>query len=202
MRIRVGSSVLLTLLVVARGSAQGTGARVVPLPDTLGANVNVADSLTATSQPGDYDFLLGTWVFTFQGRNPQDGSFTTPFTGHWVVSKKETGGQGTLIEDHWRPDNAGATWDAGTWTYRAFNPQKKRWEMEGINTSNGAWQPGAMWSDGNDRVLIEWYGTMLVRFRYFAIEKDKFLWRADASIDHGKSWIRDYWTMEAHRVAR
>ena len=59
-----------------------------------------------------------------------------------------------------------------------------------------------MWSAGPDRLLTEWYGTMLVRFRYFAIEKDTFLWRADATFDRGKTWIRDYWTMEARRISR
>jgi len=59
-----------------------------------------------------------------------------------------------------------------------------------------------MWSAGTDRLLIEWYGPMLVRFRYFAIEPDKFLWRADATFDRGITWVRDYWTMEVHRVSR
>ena len=118
------------------------------------------------------------------------------------AAKKETGGQGVLIEDHFRPDDASSTWEAGTWTYRAYNPQRKLWEMEGINTNLGAWQPGLMWSDGADRVLTEWYGPMLVRFRYFAIEPDQFLWRADATFDRGLTWIRDYWTMEVHRISR
>ena len=195
----------LALLILAgsAASAQNTPSvpRAIPMPDTMGANFPVTDSLSGKSGPTDYDFLVGTWTFTFQGRS-NDGKFTPPFTGHWVASSKETGGQGVLIEDHWRPDDPGSTWAAGTWTYRAWNPTRKLWEMEGISTSRGAWQAGTMWSDGNDRVLIEWYGTMLVRFRYFAIAKDRFLWRADATFDRGKTWIRDYWTMEAHRIAR
>jgi hypothetical protein len=176
-------------------------ARAIALPDTMGANFSVADTLTGTSAPTDYDFLIGTWRFTFQNRNRQ-GVFTPPFTGHWVFSKKQTGGAGVLIEDHWRPDDPSSTWDAGTWTYRAYNPQRKLWEMQGINTNVGAFQPGLMWSMGNDRVLIEWYGEMLVRFRYFAIQPDKFLWRADATFDRGKTWINDYWTMEVQRISR
>jgi hypothetical protein len=35
-----------------------------------------------------------------------------------------------LLEDHWRPDDATSTWDAGTWTYRAYNPERKIWEMQ------------------------------------------------------------------------
>ena len=191
----------LVSVLTLTAPALAAQARAIPLPDTLGASFDVADSATATSAAGDYDFLLGTWQFRFQGRN-QNGSFAQPFTGHWVVTKKETGGKGTLIEDHWRPDDPGSTWEAGTWTWRAFNPRRKIWEMEGINIANGAWQPGTMWSAGADRVLIEWYGRMLVRFRYFAIQPNHFLWRADATFDRGKTWISDFWTMEATRVAR
>lgn len=175
--------------------------RAIPLPDTLGANFSVTDTASATSGPDDYDFLLGTWQFTFQPRRP-DGRFLTPFSGHWVVTGKETGGAGVLIEDHWRPDDPESTWDAGTWTYRAYNPARKIWEMRGINTRVGTWQPGLMWSDGADRLLTEWYGSMLVRFRYFAITGDHFLWRADATFDRGKTWVRDYWTMDVTRLSR
>lgn len=175
--------------------------RAIALPDTLGANFAVADTLTGTSDPADYDFLVGTWRFTFQARR-RDGAFTAPFTGHWVFTKKETGGQGVLLEDHWRPDDATSTWDAGTWTYRAYNPERRIWEMQGINTNVGAWQPGLMWTEGDSRLLTEWYGPMLVRFRYFDIRPDGFLWRADATFDRGRTWIRDYWTMEVHRISR
>ena len=192
-------SALLALAAPAQDAAPVP--RAIALPDTMGANFPVTDTLTGQSGSADYDFLIGAWSFTFQSRS-EDGSFTPAFTGHWVFTKKQTGGQGTLIEDHWRPDEPSSTWDAGTWTYRAYNPDRKLWEMQGINTNRGAWQPGLMWSSGADRLLIEWYGSMLVRFRYFAIEPDRFLWRADATFDHGKSWIRDFWTMEAHRISR
>ena len=105
-----------------------------------------------------------------------------------------------LVEIKSRPGRVEG--DAGTWTYRVYNPARKIWEMQGVNTNSGAWQPGLMWSAGGDRLLIEWYGPMLVRFRYFAIEPDKFLWRADATFDRGMTWVRDYWTMEVHRVSR
>jgi hypothetical protein len=196
-------AVILVIAFAAptRAQEQGPAARAIPLPDTMGANFPVSDTLTGRSGPEDYDFLIGTWRFTFQARE-RDGSFTPPFTGHWVFTKKQTGGQGVLIEDHWRPDDPSSTWDAGTWTYRAYNPERAIWEMQGINTSVGAFQPGLMWTAGDSRLLTEWYGPMLVRFRYFAIQPDRFLWRADATFDRGESWIRDYWTMEVHRVSR
>lgn len=198
-------AVLISLFAATLAAAQSQQPvpRAIQLPDTLGANFAVADSLTGKSGPTDYDFMIGTWSFTFQARR-RDGAFTPAFTGHWVFTKKETGGEGVLIEDHWRPDNPKSTWDAGTWTYRAYNPSRRIWEMRGINTNAGTWLPGLMWSAGNDRPLIEWYdaGSMLVRFRYFAIEPERFLWRADATFDRGKTWILDYWTMEARRISR
>ena len=175
--------------------------RAIALPDTMGANFAVSDTLAGTSGPGDYDFLVGVWRFTFQARR-RDGSFTPAVTGHWVFTKKQTDGQGVLLEDHWRPDDAASTWDAGTWTYRAYNPERQIWEMQGINTNRGAWQPGLMWTAGDSRLLTEWYGPMLARFRYFAIEPDRFLWRADVTFDRGTTWIRDYWTMDVHRISR
>jgi hypothetical protein len=193
------------LVVLPANSAiaqnQGPVQRAITLPDTLGANFPVTDTLNGKSEATDYDFLIGTWQFTFQSRN-RDGSFTQPFTGHWVFAKKQTDGRGVLLEDHWRPDDPSVTWDAGTWTYRAYNPQRKLWEMQGVSTNRGSWQPGLMWRQGDDRLLTEWYGEMLVRFRYFAIKPNEFLWRADATFDRGKTWIRDYWTMEARRVSR
>ena len=200
---RLSLAALLSIVTAASAAAQDESpvARAIALPDTLGASFAVSDTLTGRSGSTDYDFLIGTWRFTFQARN-QDGSFAAPFTGLWVFTKKETGGRGVLIEDHWRPDDPSSTWDAGTWTYRAYNPERRIWEMQGINTTVGAFQPGLMWSEGDDRLLTEWYGPMLARFRYFAIEPDRFLWRADATFDRGETWIRDYWTMEAYRVSR
>lgn len=203
MSSRLGFAALVSIAITApvSGQSQGSPPRAIVMPDTMGANFAVTDTLTGSSGPADYDFLIGAWRFTFQARQ-RDGTFTDPFTGHWVFTKKQTDGQGVLIEDHWRPDDPTSTWDAGTWTYRAYNPERKIWEMQGINTARGAWQPGLMWSDGDDRLLTEWYGTMLVRFRYFAIEPDRFLWRADATFDRGETWIRDYWTMEVERISR
>ena len=166
---RLHNAVLVLIVTAAPAFAQNEPSvpRAIPLPDTMGANFSVADTLTAKSGPGDYDFLVGTWRFTFQARRA-NGSFSPAFTGHWIFSKKQTDGQGVLIEDHWRADDNESTWDAGTWTYRAYNPERKIWEMQGINTNVGAWQPGC----------------------------------ADATFDRGKTWIRDYWTMEVHRISR
>jgi len=167
----------------------------------MGANFSIADSATATSQPGDFDFMPGLWEFTFQQRR-NDGTFTQAFSGHWSFEKKRVTPPAVLIEDHWRPDVPNATWDDFTWTWRSWNPARKLFEMHGVDTRRGVWSPGLMWTSGDSRLLIQHYGTDIVRFRYFAITPTSFLWRADMSHDGGKTWINDWWTMKATRIAQ
>jgi glyoxylase-like metal-dependent hydrolase (beta-lactamase superfamily II) len=178
---------------------QPSAPRAVTFPDTLGAAFAGSDSAKGVGTPQDFDFLVGLWSFTFQQRRP-DGSFSPSFKGHWAAEKKRV--ENGFIEDHWRSDNRTRTWDAGTWTYRVFNPLRKLWEMQGVNTEGGAWAPGLCWSDASNRYVIQHYGSGTMRIRYFAITDSSFLWRADLTDDGGKTWRLDWWTMEAKRVAR
>jgi len=173
-------------------------ARSIDVPDTLGAHVNVADSLKALGTPTDYDALIGMWEFTFQSRE-QDGSFGVPFKGHWTFEKK---GDGGIVEDHWRPDNPTTTMASSLYTYRVFDPEAKVWRLVGANSRGGSLIPGRTWADADGRSGIEWYGDVLVRFRYFAMTPNHFLWRQDLSPDGGKTWILDTGMMEAQRIGK
>lgn len=172
--------------------------REIPLPDTLGANFSIADSATKQGTPADYDALVGVWEFRFQTRN-NDGSFFPAFSGHWTFDKKPGG---LLIEDRWRGDNPKQPMDASTYTVRTFDPATRVWRMVGMSTSGGEFAPGLTWTDGADRFAIQHEGRAIMRIRYFAIEDNHFLWRADRTVDGGKTWLRDAWTMEARRIAR
>src|SRR5687767_511364 len=93
-----------TLIAVQNAAAQASGqppgvGRAIQMPDTMGANFNVADSAAAKSAPDDFDFVIGVWQFKFQQRRV-DGTFNPPFMGHWVFDKKRS--SGAMIEDHWR----------------------------------------------------------------------------------------------------
>jgi hypothetical protein len=193
--------VLTAVFCAAAAHAQTAtgGKRMIPLPDTLGANFNVADSARATTTPTDYDFLIGAWRFRFQQRN-DDGSFQQPFEGLWVFEKK--GAPNTLIADRWRADLPGSSFDSGTYTYRSYSPQRKIWDILGYSTGAGEWAPGLMWADSANRYLIQHYGDALMRIRYFAIQANHFLWRTDMSLDNGKTWQLDHWIMEANRIAK
>jgi hypothetical protein len=173
-------------------------ARAIELPDTLGARVNVADSLKALGTIADYDALIGMWEFTFQPRQP-DGSFGIPFEGHWTFEKK---GDGGIIEDRWRPDNPATPMGSSLYTYRVFDPEQKVWRLVGANSRGGSLIPGRTWADASGRSGIEWYGNVLVRFRYFALTPNRFLWRQDQSRDGGKTWILDTGMMEARRIGK
>lgn len=172
--------------------------REIVLPDTLGANFPLADSLKSAGTLSDYDALLGTWEFRFQPRR-DEGGFWPPFTGHWTFEKKPGGG---LIVDTWRPDNPDAPMQQSLYTYRTFDPVRKVWQMIGSQSKGGEIEPGLTWSDSTYRYAIQRNHGVLSRIRYLSIEKNSFLWRSDVSTDGGRTWQLDSGTMEARRISR
>jgi hypothetical protein len=190
---------LIVMATVASAQTQSAASRQIALPDTMGANFAIADSARLTGTPGDFDFLVGVWEFRFQQRNP-NGTWNPTFVGHWFADRKKN--PNAFVEDHFRQDNRGATYDVGTWTYRVFNPQRKLWEMQGVGSESGQWAPGLCWADRDNRYVIQRYGSTIMRIRYFAITDTAFLWRADMSNDDGRSWLNDRWTMSARRISK
>jgi hypothetical protein len=172
--------------------------RAIALPDTLGANVAIADTAAMAGTLADYDALLGTWEFRYQSRR-QDGSYFPPFSGHWTFEKKPGG---ALIEDRWRPDDPTIPMGQSLYTYRAFDPQRKIWQMIGASSNGGEIQPGLTWSDGTNRYAIQRSHGGLTRIRYLSIGPNDFLWRSDHSVDGGQTWMLDVGIMEAKRVAK
>ena len=194
--VRNGSSWVNPFWHLATGGA--TLSRDIPLPDTLGANFPIADTTTVLGTASDYDALLGFWEFRFQVRN-ENGSFVPAFAGHWSFEKKPGG---MLIEDRWRGDDPSSPMGVSTYTYREFDPERKIWHMLGTNARGGEFALGLTWSDARNRYAIQHYGDAIMRIRYFAIEPDHFLWRADRTADGGRTWLRDAWTMEAWRIGK
>ena len=202
--VRLGA--VVALVTALRLEAQG---RAIALPDTLGASFAISDSARALGSATDFDFLVGTWHYTFQWRSP-DGKFNPTFTGHWSASKRASehyADQGkdvetVYVEDQWRPDDESTSASTGTYTYRAYSSRRHLWAIQGINTHNAEWGPGLAWGDGSNRYLIQHYGPAIERIRYFAITPTSFLWRADHSEDGGKTWLLDHLTMQATRIAK
>jgi hypothetical protein len=170
----------------------------VPTPDTLGANFR-HDSV-GTSTPTDFDFLDGKWNIRFQARKSPT-EFGPARAGTWSAHRTH---DGLVIEDEFslvNPDGSRTL----TLTYRVYNRARKTWEIAGVSAKQGSpWAPGVSWSDGKDRFVVQTYGTgpdaLITRIRYYAVTPDHFLWRADGSTDGGKTWMRDFWKIEANRA--
>lgn len=171
----------------------------VPAPDTLGANFR-HDSV-GTSTPTDFDFLDGKWNIRFQSRKSAT-EFNPAVGGTWSAHRTH---DGLVIEDEFSLINPNDGSRSLTLTYRVYNKARKTWEIAGVSAKNGSpWAPGVSWSDGRDRFVVQTYGTgekaLITRIRYYAVTPDHFLWRADGSSDGGKTWIRDFWKIEANRA--
>jgi hypothetical protein len=175
---------LLLMLLASPVAAQAPVTR----GDTLGAHFD--GSKVGTATVADFDFLLGDWTFTFQNRATET-TWGPVQTGTWAVKKLADG----LIEDRW-------TLGSGepTLTWRSFNRARSVWELQGLKTSRGGWDPGLGWSRGDERFITQTFaGTTQAKIRYYRIAKDHFLWRADVSPDGGATWITDAWILEATR---
>lgn len=175
------------LLLVAAGPA---AAQLQPVTrvDTLGANFDVAQ--VGTGNLDDFDFLEGEWTFRFQNR--QGDGWGPVQSGTWTSRKLADG----LVEDVWTLGRG-----EPTLTWRSFNRSRRVWELQGLKTSRGSWDPGLAWSSGDERYVTQVFvgpGTH-ARMRYQRVTNDHFLWRADVSSDGGKTWIRDQWILEADR---
>ena len=174
--------------------------RDVPAPDTLGANFK-HDSV-GTSTPTDFDFLDGKWNIRFQSRRNAT-EFNPAQEGTWSAHRTH---DGLVIEDEFSLLNPSNGSRSLTLTYRVYNRQRKTWEIAGTSAKNGSpWAPGVSWADAKgDRYVVQTYGSgegaLITRIRYYQVTKDHFLWRADGSQDGGKTWIRDFWKIEADRA--
>jgi hypothetical protein len=188
------TSFLTAILLLAAGalSAQSSG---ITLPDSLGARVPEP----ATGQPTDYDRLIGTWRFRFQSSPPPEAGrgvvYRPVAPGIWTFRRTHDGG---MIADDFRFD-AGY----GTATFRIYNPETHRWEIQGTNVGSGSWEAGVTWSAGGDLLVIQRSGpggTRIMRARYRFLSPDRFVWRADQSRDGGKTWVKDGMRLEAERI--
>lgn len=181
-------------------AAPGAQVRDVPTPDTLGANFR-HDSI-GTSGPTDFDFLDGKWTIRFQARKSPT-EFNPARAGTWSARRIQNG---LVIEDEFSLINPSDGSRSLTLTYRVYNQARKTWEIAGVSAKQGSpWAPGVSWSDARgDRYVVQTYGTgegaLITRIRYYQVTPNHFLWRADGSTDGGKTWIRDFWKIEADRA--
>jgi hypothetical protein len=184
-------AILFLLLLPRLMSPSAAHPQSVETPDTLGAAFDPGAIGKGSFE--DYDFLVGTWRFHFQQRK-DDGTYEPSRPGTWTVRRIH---DGLVIEDVWRLDGS----DNPTVTYRIWDSALERWRLQGFRPRTGIWEPGLSWSDPDHRYVVQTFDeTLLARIRYYEIRPDAFRWRADGSLDGGRTWTLDWWKMDVARA--
>jgi hypothetical protein len=145
---------------------------------------------------GDFDYLLGDWEFTNvdkeHGKN----------RGYWSAVRL---GEGADILDEYRVvGNDGETYYVSS-TIRAYNATLDRWELISADQGRGLHDFGTARKAGDEMHILQTFGVMtdepsLWRIRYYNIKPDSFSWTADRSLDDGKTWVKEWLTIEARRI--
>ena len=145
---------------------------------------------------GDFDYLLGDWEFTAVSR--QYGTFG----GRWSAVRLAVGGH---VYDEYRIlDDSGSTIYV-TSTLRVYNSALDRWELVSLDQGSGLVDAGTGQLAGGEMHIEQRFGVggpspSLWRIRYYDIGPDHFSWSADRSTDEGRTWTRNFQTIEAHRI--
>ncbi|MBC7897601.1 MAG: hypothetical protein H7066_19435, partial [Cytophagaceae bacterium] len=147
---------------------------------------------------GDFDYLLGDWRFT--ARNSEHGAFT----GVWSAVRLATGGGAHVLDEYRVTSEQGETYFASS-TLRVYNPAIDTWELVSVHETSGLQDRGTARRVGDEMRLEQTFGVTRGapeswRIRYFDIRADAFRWAADRSLDGGKTWERNYMTLEARRI--
>lgn len=145
----------------------------------------------------DFDYLLGDWEFTAKSQEYGE------FKGFWSAVRL-SGGQ---ILDEYRVVDEQKQTVYVTTTIRNYNGVADQWELIGMDQANGLQDFGTGRREGTEMRLEQRFGVAqgaprTLRIRYYNIQADRFSWAADRSTDGGKSWIRDFQTIEARRIGK
>lgn len=144
---------------------------------------------------GDFDYLLGDWEFT------ADNGEYGKLRGYWSAVRLP-GGQ--ILDEYRIVGDKDETYYVTT-TIRAYNAGLDRWELIGTGDGSGLQDFGTAERDGDGVRIEQRFGVSgprpsIWKIRYSDIRPDAFTWRADRSLDDGKTWTRDHQRLEARRI--
>ncbi len=143
----------------------------------------------------EFDYLLGDWEFTAVSK--QFGSFR----GYWSAVRLD---EGQILDEYRVVGDSGETYYVTT-TLRNYNGGDRRWELVGADAGRGLLDFGTARKAGNEMHIEQTFGVAggapwSTRIRYYNIRPDGFSWALDRSNDGGKTWIKDWQTIEARRI--
>jgi hypothetical protein len=167
----------------------------------------VADPARKEASPTDFDFLEGKWAIVYNNAQP---GIPPDLRGTWTASKQA---DGRVLYDEFRIlGPKGETFSLGA-SYRVFDHVRKQWDcryVQLILPGGDGVQKLAQWAEftawpegeGSPTLRVDQKGSRgSLRITYFDIAKDHFRWKADLSIDGGKTWFADQIRIEATRAA-
>jgi hypothetical protein len=143
----------------------------------------------------DFDYLLGDWEFTTVSKQYGKGR------GYWSAVRLVTG---QILDEFRIVGDNGETYYVTT-TIRAYNAALDRWELVGMGGTGGLQDIGTGYRKGSEVHIEQKFGVAgenlsILKIRYHDIQPDRFSWRADRSVDGGKTWISDDQQIEARRI--
>ena len=144
---------------------------------------------------GDFDYLLGDWEFTAQSKE------FDKFRGYWSAVKLE---EGQILDEYRVVGDKAETYYVTT-TLRNYNKMADRWELMGADAGGGLQDFGTGQRVGDEVRIEQKFGVAsgtasTWRIRYYNIKPDSFSWSADQSTDGGKTWVKNFQTIEARRI--
>lgn len=147
------------------------------------------------SHKGEFDYLLGDWEFT--ATSQQYGKFN----GLWSAVRLD---DGQILDEYRVVGDQGETYYVTT-TLRNYNGALDRWELVGADGGTGLQDVGTGRWDGREMKIEQTFGVAAGtpsqwRIRYHDIGPDRFSWKADRSVDGGKTWVTNFQTIEARRI--
>jgi hypothetical protein len=156
----------------------------------------LAFALTLSADEHDFDYLLGDWEFTAVSQ--QWGKFR----GYWSAVKLN---DGQILDEYRVVSDDGAETYYVTTTLRNYNKVLKQWELVGADAGTGLNDTGTARRAGAEMHIEQRFGVMsanpsLARIRYFDIKADTFSWAMDRSADDGKTWVKNFQTIQAKRI--
>jgi len=169
----------------------------VPIMGYDAAKTQQQLNASLAAHQGEFDYLLGDWQFVASSK--QFGHMK----GYWSAVKLGDGGQ--VLDEFQVVNDKGQTFYSSL-TLRVYNPYLERWELVTLDKKNGLQNFGTARREGSDMVIEQKMGTVtpkpsLMHIRYYHIQADHFSWSADRSEDDGKTWQKDFQTIEAKRIA-
>jgi hypothetical protein len=175
---------LITVPVAPLLSAQATGQRT---------REQIQASLDA--HKSDFDYLLGDWQFSSVSRE------FGPGRGYWSAVRLA---EGQILDEYRVVGDSGQTYYVTT-TLRNYNGAADRWELVGADAGTGLQDVGTGQRVGAEMHIEQTFGVARGnpsrwRIRYYNIQPDRFSWSGDRSTDGGKTWVRDFLTIEARRL--